>query len=232
MVIATTQCIAYRHPEFVLEADEALVPIVYLRKIADTIEQMVAGGSIFKVDQTFRVGWMMTLVRSHGDGNRLTLAEPDMQTTPIRWVDGITQTLRQMMLQLFMLDSVGLRDEIDLPTIQHSLIACAHYRDADFYMERGEATPAVDTGWFVGCTRGDHDHNAPANLHCISLYEAYLHQRGILAFAAFPVGSQILVTRERGPVISRHGKHIEIVAGSFLDDWFKKGGLGLPPEVR
>jgi hypothetical protein len=230
MVVATTRCARHGHAEFLLEADEARVPDIYLRNIADTIERMVAGGSAFKSGQTFQVGWMLTLVRPHADGTHLTLAEPDMQVMPIRWVGGVTHTLRQMMLQLFMLDSVGLRHEIDLPTVQHSLIACTHYADTDFFMERGRAGDAADTGWFLGCTRDDHDHNDPASLHRLSLYEALLRQRGIQGLAAFPIGSQIVV-RRTGVEFAQNGKPLKIVKDSFLDTWMKNEGRALPPDA-
>jgi hypothetical protein len=150
---------------------------------------------------------------------------------PIRWVNGVTHTLRQMMLQLFMLDSVGLRDEIDLPTIRQSLIACTHYADADFFMARDNTGDGTVSGWFVGCTREDHDHNDPANLHRVSLYEAYLRQRAIQGFVAFPAGSQIVAMRQMDLGLARNGRPLEIVPGSFLDAWFKNQGSGLPPQA-
>lgn len=223
MVLVTTNCNRHGHPEFVLEADEAAVPADQLRDLARTVEGMVAAGSAFRPEQTFQVGWMLTLVRRHADGVRLTLAEPDMREMPIRWVGGVTRTLRQMMLQVYMLDSVGLRDEADFPSVQHALLACTHYADADFFLERFAPRGPADTGWFVGCTRADHRHNDPANLRLVSAYEAYLHQRGIQGFAAFPVGSQVVVQRG-GIEIARGGAPLKIVERSLLDEWGKRGG--------
>ena len=55
MRITTTTCHRHSHPEFVLEADDAHVPDVYLKDLADTIEQMVAAGSVFRPGETYIV---------------------------------------------------------------------------------------------------------------------------------------------------------------------------------
>jgi hypothetical protein len=233
MIIITTKCGSRDHPEFVLEADETQVPATYLQNVVGTIEQMVMHGSVFKPDQTFQVGWMITLVQRHADGVHLTLAEPDMQVMPIRWVGGITHTLRQMMLQLFMLDSFALRGEIDLPTIRYSAIVCSYYTDADMCMVRSTPHDAADSGWYIGCMRNNHNHNERANLRRISLYEAYINQRGIQGFAGFPVGSSVIAASKDGLEVRIRGKQRDIVSGTFLEAWIKKSGSkGMPPESR
>ena len=68
---------------------------------------MVSQGSRFLPEQTFQIGWMMTKVKEY-DASHLALVEPDMKSFPIKWIPGITHTLRQMMVQLLMLDSVRL----------------------------------------------------------------------------------------------------------------------------
>jgi hypothetical protein len=232
MEIVTAECGRVAHREFVLEADPSHVPEASLRDIGRTLEQMVAGRSVFEPGQTFQIGWMLTLVQPLGD-NRLTLAEPDMRTIPIRWVRGITHTLRQMRLQSSMLDSFGLREEADIPGAQHSLLVCNHYADPEFFMQRTALSGEADTGWFVACTRGGHDHNDPENLRRISMYEAYVNQRAIQPFAVFPFGSQIFVSPEDGLEVWRRGAPLNVMGGSLLDRWFaKEGRRTLPPEAR
>ena len=218
MRITTTKCSQHRHPEFVLEADEAQVPEVYLQNVVQTIEGMVAGGSVFRPEQTFQIGWGLTLVKAAG--GQLTLVEPDMQSFPIQWVPGITHTLRQMMLQLFMLDSVGLRKQMDAPSIRDSLIACSRYHEPSFFLARSERDGA-DSGWFIGCRNDSHDHQNPANLQCISVYEAHLNQRGFQGFASFPVGSMIAIDRAHGLKVYLDDQELAVIPGSFLDEWFK-----------
>jgi hypothetical protein len=48
MIISTTKCEEFGHPEFVVEADESSVPDIYIREMVETIEHMVASGSVFR----------------------------------------------------------------------------------------------------------------------------------------------------------------------------------------
>jgi hypothetical protein len=223
MRVTTTKCSRFGHPEFVLDADEAQVPSVYLTNFVQTIEGMVASGSVFKPDQTFQIGWGLTLVEQAGE--MFSLAEPDMESFPIKWTKGITSTLRQMTLQLFMLDSVGLRQEMDAPSIQQSLIACSRYNEPSFFMSRSHGQGGSDSGWFIDCLADDQDHQDAAGLTCISIYEAFLNQPGIQGFASFPVGSVIASDREQGLKIFKDGTELDIVPGSLLDEWSRKRGF-------
>ncbi len=229
MIISTTKCENFGHPEFVLEADESAVPDIYIRELVETIEHMVADGTVFQVAETFQIGWMLTRVQEKGP-RLLTLEEPDMRSLPIQWIPSVTDTLRQKMLQVFMLDSVELRHEMQIPSIQQSLIACTHYTDCDFFMTRSKSTNERDSGWFVGCREHRHDHNDPGNLRCVSLYEAYLGQRGIQGFVTFPVGATVVVDRKNGVTIFNKGEPLGIVPGSFLDTWLQQLADGKAKE--
>lgn len=229
MIITTTNCGQFGHPEFVLEADQATVPEIYLKELAQTIEAMVAEGSQFRPGETFQIGWMLTKVQAHGS-SQLTLEEPDMESFPIRWVPGVSHTLRQQMLQAFMLDSVSLRHEMQIPTILNTLLSCTRYTAREFFMVRAEATNERDSGWFVGCVGQDHDHNDAANLRCISLYEAYLGQKGIQGFLAFPMGSMVVVEPEHGVSILKDDNELDILPDSFLGAWLRRRGEGSTAE--
>ena len=221
MVIVTDTCHRHGHPEFVLEADDAQVPPIYLENVAQTVQKLVAAGSVFRPGETFQIGGVLTRVEPAG-GDRLTLAEPDMKSIPIRFVPGVSNTLRQMMLQLFMLDSVSLRPEIDIPPLHHSLLTCTRHGEPAFYMTRSAPTHEADTGWFIGCLHDDHDHNNAANLRCVSAYEAYLHQPAVAGFLAFPVGSLIAVDPRAGVRIYKGETPLEVEPDSFLDLWARR----------
>lgn len=217
MQITTTQCGKFRHPEFVLECDERLIPRENLQRIADTIESMVASGSTIKADQTFQIGWVFTLVKPY-DSARLTLVEPDMRQMPVHWVPGVTQTLRQMMVQLFMLDSVDLRDSMTIGNFGQSLVACTRYTEADFVMDRVEEDDHA-SGWFLGCADESHEHNDPDNLHLVSLYEAFVNEPAIEGFLTFPPGSTITVSRRHGVHVAYQGNSLLTSPDSFLAQW-------------
>jgi hypothetical protein len=220
MQITTHRCRQFQHPEFVLEADDSIVPRDNIQRIAGTLEEMVAGGSVFKPDQTFQIGWSLTLVKPY-DKSRLTLVEADMQSMPIKWVPGITQSLRQMMLQLFMLDSVRLRSVMQFSNFRHSLIACTRYTETEFLMDRAEEEDHA-SGWYIGCQDEDHDHNDPDNLQLVSLYEAFLNQPALVNFLAFPTGSAISVKQSEGVKVLFNDAELPTEPGSFLDEWAKR----------
>jgi hypothetical protein len=229
MKISTTNCCRFSHLEFILEADARSVPDIYLHEMADTIEQLVAAGERFKLNETFQIGWMLTRVESYS-ASQLTLVEPDMKSFPIKWVSGITNTLRQKMMQVFMLDSIALRDQMNVPSILQSLIACTDYSGPNFFMSRSDPTNERDSGWFVGCRDTEHDHNDPQNLCCVSIYEAFLNQPRIQNFITFPKDVIVVMDRSTGlSMLNEHGT-IEFVAGSFLDEWKKRSAAGSPLE--
>ena len=76
-----------------------------------------------------------------------------METFPIKWVPGITHTLRQKMLQVFMLDSVSLRQQMQMPTIVQSLIACTRYTTPNFLMLRSNPSNEKRFGVVCGMSR-------------------------------------------------------------------------------
>jgi hypothetical protein len=218
MILATTKCSQHGHPEFVLEGGETCIPEVHLRDLARTIEEMVEQGSVFKPGDTFHVGWMSTLVQPY-DASRLTLHEPDLQSIPIQWVPGVTETLRHRMVQVYTLDSFSLRQEINMPSFRQTLLVCTRFVEPSFFMRRTNPSEKnkADTGWFVGCLGDGHDHNSPANLRCIPLYEAFIKQRGIQNFIAFPIGSMIMVDPRHGLRVWKADTALSMVPGSFLD---------------
>ena len=217
MVVTTTGCAAFDHPEFRLEADEASVPPTYLTATARTIEEMVAGGSVFRPGQTFQIGWMVTSVCRDG-GGRLTLHEPDGRAMPIRFVPGLTHTLRTQMLQRFVADSLGLWAELDLPSVRQSAVVCDRYADrgGGLIAARSEPTDDADFGWFLGCGDDAHDHNDPAHLRRVSLYQAWLDRPDIQGWVGLPRRVSVLLNDD-GPAFFRGDQPLAIVAGSYLD---------------
>jgi hypothetical protein len=98
-------------------------------------------------------------------------------------------------------------------------------------MSRSEGTNERDSGWFVGCRDHGHDHNDPGNLRCLSLYEAYLGQRGIQGFVTFPAGATVVIERKNGVTIFNEGEPLRIVRGSFLDAWLQGMADGAAREA-
>jgi hypothetical protein len=217
MIVSTTRCKDHGHAEFVLEVDERAVPPRHVSRVIETIEGLVAQGSVFTPGETLQIGWMVTRVQRYDEG-RLTLLEPDMRTFPMAFVPGVTGTLRQMMLQLLFIDSLAVsRGDMDIPSVCQSAVACKKYRDAkSLVLSRGKPHGPRDSGWFIGCLDGGHDHEDENSLALVSLYEAFINQNQIQGWMAFPATTLIALQDGDTPKVFRDGKDLRIVTDSFL----------------
>ena len=223
MIVATRRCTDHNHAEFVLEVDSSAVPQQHIDQLIETLEGMVERGSVFSPGQTLQVGWMITQVQRH-DETRLTLFEPDMQSVPVKYVPGVTETLRQMMLQLFVIDSLGVaRSDMEIPSIRQSAVVCDKYQEASgILLVRGKAQDRSDSGWFIGCLDKDHDHKKIQNLTKVQLYDAFLNRKAIQSWMAFPSGTFIALQQDEPPQVFRDGKELMILPGSFLDQLLQR----------
>lgn len=217
MIVSTTRCKDHGHAEFVLEVDEHAVPHQHVSFVIETIEGMVAQGSIFSPGETFQIGWMITQVQQY-DEEQLTLYEPDMRTFPMAFVPGVTETLRQMMLQVFFIDSLAVpRGDMEIPNVRQSAIACKKYASAkSLLLSRDKPHSPRDSGWFIGCLDEDHNHEDVNQLVLISLYEAFLNQNQIQGWMAFPENTLVALQDGAAPKAFRDGKELPIVPNSFL----------------
>ena len=224
MTVRTTRCQSVGHREVALEADVAQVPAGSLHELAATIEELVLAGSVFHPGETFQVGWMLTRIMPVDD-RTLTLHEPDFANFPPAFVPSVTQTLRTMMLQVFMLDSVGLKPEMKTPSMTDGAMVCTNLEHDRFMMHRFAPRSAADSGWYIGCLREDHDHEDPANIQVISLYEAVLRKRTIESFLTFPEECTIYMGQAEGLKLTRYGKPLTVRQDSFLDRLHKRTHL-------
>ncbi len=221
MRIETKNCHRHDHPEFVLEVDGDQIPEVYVQTFLETLENMVAAGSVFQPGETLQDGWMVTRVEDAGDG-KLTLHEPDMQQLPVQFVPGITETLRHKMIQLFTLDSFGIeREQIKIPRIDQTAIACDRFDAGGELLLARDAGEERHSGWIFCCLDDDHDHEQDDNLQLVSLYEAMLRCPHVVAWMYFPDDSQIVLRPDRHPLVIWKDEQLEIQPGSYLDELLK-----------
>jgi hypothetical protein len=75
MIASTTRCKGHGHAEFVLEIDDNAVPHQHVTQIIQTLEGMVAQGSVFKPGETFQIGWMITQVQQYDKDHRHSLSQ-------------------------------------------------------------------------------------------------------------------------------------------------------------
>ena len=214
MEIVTTKCSEWGHPEFRLEFDAA-IPQVDVDVLVSFLEQSVENGTRYEHGQSIELGSMILwLVAVDGYFN---VEEPDLLNVPLTRRVGVTQSLRTLRLHKDIAESVGLGDELDFPSIRHSLTIGTDLSigvDA-FVLERLESQ-GLDSGWFVGRFESQLDYSEAANLRRVSLYQAILNWPRIAGFLALPTDSRVEMS-PKGLEISRYGRLLEIQEGSFLD---------------
>jgi hypothetical protein len=214
--LRTKTCRRHGHPEFRISYDPAVVVVPEdVKWLLGWLEKTVADGTRYTPGQTCQVGWMVTEVRQHEDGE-LSIWEPDMRHLPIEWADSVSYTLAHLRAQKDVVESVLGADDMTLPSIRQSAIMCTRLgRDEGMVLER-VAPSGADSGWFCGCSDEDHDHNDVAELRRVSLYEAAVrHAPQIVPYLALPAG--VLVGIEAGkPVVFRDGKSLAFRSGSYL----------------
>jgi hypothetical protein len=106
------------------------------------------------------------------------------------------------------------------PSLQQSCLVCARSKDrVDFAMERF-APSNNDSGWYLGCTDTDHDHNNPDNLRRISLYELACDVPASVPFFALPKRSVVEVAADTFSFIYE-GRRVFPKRDSFLHQYFQ-----------
>lgn len=204
---------AFDHPDFELELD-ANIPQGDISALADFLRDSLKDGVRFNVGETIEFGMM--LLRIEKLNRALTLQEPDLRGIPINWTFGATNSLRIMRLQRDVGDSVGLREELQFPSIRSSLLRGVDVEPGRhvLFLNRSQFD-GLDSGWFVGLLSSDTDYENPANLQRESVYQAMLWWPNIIGFLALPFGCRIELT-EHSIDIYRGDKKLTAKAGSLL----------------
>lgn len=229
MQMVTSECGEHGHPEFVIEFDAAGIPETSGQELVRTLEEMVADGSVFRPGETFAIGWMITKIVSAADG-RLTLEEPDLDTSPLEYRAGVTETLRQKMIQVFSCDSYGIgREQLMIPTINQLAIACDRVPESDaLLLARNDSSDPDDSGWFALCRDESHDHQDTENIGVVPLHELARVRPEIVAWMMFPTGSTLLLEPDEAPLVMLGDSPLELVEGSFVDQMLRHRGIVSP----
>ncbi|MGC3961508.1 MAG: hypothetical protein QM813_27360, partial [Verrucomicrobiota bacterium] len=89
-------------------------------RLASFLEESVEEGTRYEDGEFIAFGSMIFQVARVDDS--LALQEPDLQSFPIAWKSGVTRSMKLLRLQKDIIESVGLEDEIDPPSIRSSLL--------------------------------------------------------------------------------------------------------------
>jgi hypothetical protein len=193
----------YGHPDVIVGVDPRW------SQLADWLPsyfaEEVRAGVRFTPDQTVQVGWSLLKLAATSDGN-LSAFEPDFETMPIRWVEGVDRTVRFLAVQRAVCDDC----QVDpaFPSILQPASSTEVMPAADqFTMVRSEAE-GNHSGWTF-------HRRSDAGMRLLSLYEAAIINRAIVPFLALPVGS--IVERDgRALSVSIAGRHISSGSSDLL----------------
>src|SRR5439155_18088238 len=136
MRTCTQKCREHGHLEISVECEDASALSPSLHWFLGWLESEVAGGRRFLPEQTVQVGWSVLEIRQRNDGT-VALFEPDFQSMPVRFVDGVSNTLLHLFLQKSVAESLGLVGELAPPSLRDSAIVCTEFGSTEgFVMSR------------------------------------------------------------------------------------------------
>jgi hypothetical protein len=211
----THKCREHGHLEISVECEDTAVLSPTLHWFLRWIESEVAGGRRFLPEQTVQVGWSVLEIRQRADGT-LALFEPDFQSMPLRFVDSVSNTLLHLFLQKNVADSLGLGEELALPSFRDSAIVCTEFGSAEGFIMSRVTPKTADSGWFIGCDNAAHDHQSADCLRRVSLYEAVTrYDDRTIPFLALPPDS-FVGFGGAVPCFSRGETELAIRPGSYL----------------
>ena len=214
-------------PEVQFTVEEEGLPRESIDHVVGMFEEIVRRGGSIAPGQHIQLGWSLVKAIDSQTGC-LSLVEPDGVSIPLQFKDGLTDALRQMLLQLWHADSFQIpRESLELPSIQDAAIACARLSAGDdLVMSRSEPAGKHDSGWFIGCGDRAHDHHDPRELVRMSLYHAFTRQPKIAPWAGFPVGTTVRLAPGEHPQVFIGEHECTLVPESFLDQALHAPGRG------
>lgn len=206
----TTRCAAHGHPEVTITFDdEPLVPDGE-RLLLDHVEAAVARGTRFSAGQTLALGGQVLRFVSRGDG---TLGLEEQVPAPTeQWVEAVDRSLREVLLQKFIVESVGL--PLTFPAPRSSLLVARCAQDAQAVVltrvDGGDPKAGL-SGWMLSCAE-EHEHGDRFVLPLLALSAL---RPALVPFLALPPKSVVLATE--GPAhVFFDGQERQPLPGSFL----------------
>jgi len=212
---STQKCRRYGHPEISIECEDASALSVNLRSFLEWIESEVAGGRRFLPEHTIQFGWSILQIRQRTDGT-LGLFEPDFKSMPIVFVDSVANTLLHLLIQKSVAESLGLDQEIEIPSLLQSSIVCDDFGSTEGFVMSRVTPKGNDSGWFFGCDNPAHDHQSHEALRRVSIYEAVTrYDDRIFPFLGLPAET-FVGFGGAVPFFSRGETELLIRPGSYL----------------
>jgi hypothetical protein len=216
LVVDTSACARYGHPEFRFVYNSDLVGDDEVRDLVRTLESEVADGARYQDGATYRIGWVVNRLRA-SDGDRFTIQEPDMVHSPAWWIDSVNHSLIHRRLQRGVCASLQGVGNPCFPSIEEMALQCDRFGESQGFVMRRRTEEAEDPYWVFECDDPGHDHAERALPIQLSLFEvAVSYDPRVIPYLALPPGVAVTVRPER-PTFTMNGEPIEVRRGSLLD---------------
>ncbi|HEY0913286.1 MAG TPA: hypothetical protein VGE22_00325 [Solimonas sp.] len=219
--LLTQRCQEHAHPEFAIEFDPGQMLAGDAEWLVQVLESWVANGRRMAAGETVQIGWSFLQLKKQGKA--LGFLEPEFGSMPIKWVPGVTATLRQLRQQKDTVASVLPAEAMDIPSLRQGCIVCTRLPAAQGFLMSRAAPEENDSGWFIGCLDENHDHQDMNSLELMSLYQAVVERAPrALPYLALPAGCGVRMQRSE-PLIHDKDGPLPIKPGSYLDLLMRHG---------
>lgn len=169
----------YGHPDVVLRVDARWAGLA--DGLPSYFEEEVCRGIRFECEQTIQLGSSLLKLEATSDGN-LSAFEPDFESMPVNWVEGINRTVQLLAAQRAVCEECQV-DPV-FPSIQQAAFLPEVTMSADRFKMARLDPEGNHSGWTI---HGGVD----AAMRLISLYEAAMFNSAFVAFLALPAGSVV-----------------------------------------
>jgi hypothetical protein len=208
----TTRGAPHGHPEITLQfAEEPVIPKSE-RLLLSYFDDAMAQGAQFKPGQTVGIGGHVLRFKQRADGS-LGVEEP-VPSPREEWVEQVDRTVREVMFQRYICDSVQL--PLSFPPVRGTCLVAACAEGAEALVLTRVVTPPEAhkhvSGWMIACTE-DHTHGERTQvpLLALSAIDPFAVQ-----FLALPPDTVALLTPPGHGAVFHAGNEITPVAGSYL----------------
>ncbi|MDX2014877.1 MAG: hypothetical protein SFW67_32070 [Myxococcaceae bacterium] len=206
----TSGCSLHGHPEVTVTfLEPPLIPDGE-RLILNHVEAAVARGTRFHAGETLAIGGHLLRFCERADGT-LGVEEPEPAPKE-RWLEAVDRTVREVMLQKFVNESVGLELAFAPPRTSLLVNRCAQDADAVVLTRRdpGSASKGL-SGWSLSCAEA-HDHGEAFVLPLLALSAL---KPDLVPFLALPPETVAHVSSGPARVVFRDVARTPL-EGSFL----------------
>jgi hypothetical protein len=215
IIQTTSRCHQHNHPEITFEVDCRVVSAYDVCWLIKTLERAVAKGACYEEGQTIQLGWLLASFSAGYDGT-LKITEPDMNGLPINFVDGVTNTLRDLREQKDVLASLAEPRRPVFCDLRKPMVVSKSFKDSeDFVMLREPETPFF-SGWYFCDNRSRAESEDDFDL--LSIYEIGCQRPDLVKFLTLPVRYAVEgkedaygILYDADPVSIREGSYLAAV---------------------